>query len=272
MAPLGSWEAVQSHYSVANSKSLAVLAAKGSKMNSSLQGFRRFGRRAVRRTLKQIRLLFGTVWAYWRQESLEKYCCSIDPDLWWETTQNLEELYSYGSEQLRFSKVIQGGPGAVPLIYFLTRYLRPACAVETGVASGWSTAAFLSAMDKNSSGQLFSSDLPYPDREGSELAVGLVVSPKFRERWRLFLGPDCETLPKLLRETGSIELFHYDSDKSPRGREFAARLVWENLAEHAAIIFDDVQDNLHFATFVKRFGLRYHVFGFQGKFVGLALR
>ncbi|WP_169985775.1 hypothetical protein [Microbispora sp. H10836] len=42
-----------------------------------------------------------------------------------------------------------GGAGGIELLYLLTRLLRPALALETGVAADWSTAAMLAAMRAN---------------------------------------------------------------------------------------------------------------------------
>ena len=49
---------------------------------------------------------------------------------------------------------------------------------------------------------------------------------------------------------GSIDLCHYDSDKSWWGRAYAF-LLWKALKPGGLFISDDIQDNMFFAEFVK---------------------
>ena len=48
-----------------------------------------------------------------------------------------------------------GGGGAYPLLYFLTRKLKPNNILETGVAVGYSSYAFLLGIEKNGMGTLY---------------------------------------------------------------------------------------------------------------------
>ena len=75
-------------------------------------------------------------------------------------------------------------------------------------------------------------------------------------------------ISKLLGDT-KIDLFHYDSDKNYSGRDFAIKTLRNNFSPNSIIIFDDIQDNLHFKDFVKSENLQYTVIEFKGKYVGI---
>lgn len=190
----------------------------------------------------------------WSRKSFqptEALARTIDSKLWDETVAfaaELEAEHRARFEQLRAS-IRLGGAGDHRLLYFLTRLTRPTVVVETGVAAGWSSAAILAAMQKNGRGQLWSSELVY-DRpwlhDDYHQFVGMVVDPSLRDRWTLLLDGDRTNLPIILEACGPIELFHFDSDKSTAGRRFAFDLVRPRLAQGAAVVVDDINDNLHF--------------------------
>ena len=50
--------------------------------------------------------------------------------------------------------------------------------------------------------------------------VGCVVHPLLRSNWTLIRKPDIIGLPFALKKLGKIDLCHYDSDKSYRGRKW----------------------------------------------------
>ncbi|MFN3583203.1 class I SAM-dependent methyltransferase [Phenylobacterium sp.] len=197
-------------------------------------------------------------WCEGRAEPLDAYGESLDPALWAEAAAFTRKLEERGR-----SLDIEGfgGGAAYGLLYFLVRLRKPAVALETGVAAGWSSEAILAAMAANGGGVLWSSDLPYM-RGGRE--PGVLVSPEHRDRWRLFKQGDKDNLPAILSESGPVEFFHYDSDKSVAGRDWAWRQVRPHLAPDAVVVWDDVQDNWHF-----RDRMEGRVFRFQRKFVGL---
>lgn len=72
-----------------------------------------------------------------------------------------------------------------------------------------------------------------------------------------------------MRLTAPSPFSHYDSDKSVEGRNFAYKLVAPKLTDNAIVIFDDIQDNLHFKNFVAEHSAPYKIFEFEGKFIGL---
>jgi predicted O-methyltransferase YrrM len=163
-----------------------------------------------------------------------------------------------------------GGGGDYALLYLLTRKHRPVTVVETGVAQGWTSAAILTALAENESGRLWSSDFPYWRIESPEAGIGLMVEPEHHGRWTLLLKGDQANLPQILTAVTSIDLLHYDSDKSERGRNRAMALLAPRLSERALVVFDDVNDNRAFERFVEaRPGWQHVVIRYDRKMIGL---
>jgi predicted O-methyltransferase YrrM len=218
---------------------------------------------------KLYRELTSGVWAKKNHSDLDDFCNSIDPIMWHEAKTFSSELDDFGMFKISNTKIQLGGSAAFPLLYFLARKIKPNMVIETGVASGWSSAAFLNALNKNNNGYLFSSDLPYPHIEGSADLIGLVVEEKLKKRWKLYLEGDSTSLPLILTEVGAVDLFHYDSQKSIKGREFAWNLIKNKLSNNAIVIFDDIQDNFHFKKLIEELNCDYRIFQFKRKYLGI---
>jgi predicted O-methyltransferase YrrM len=168
--------------------------------------------------------------------------------------------------------VEMGGPGDLRLIYAAARLSDARRAVETGVAYGWSSLAMLAALSENGDGRLASVDMPYAKRD-NEPFVGIVVPDALRANWTLIRQPDRNGLQHAIaRLGGTIDLAHYDSDKTYRGRQFGYPVMWRALRPGGLFISDDIQDNLAFAHFVERARASYGVVESAGKYVGIALK
>lgn len=165
-----------------------------------------------------------------------------------------------------------GGPGYIDLIYAAMRLTAAETAVETGVAYGWSSLAFLAAMGESGRGRLASVDRPYPGA-GNEPYVGIAVPDRLRERWTIIREPDRNGLYKAVSQfPQGVDIAHYDSDKSYQGRQFAYPIIWRALKQGGLFLSDDIQDNMAFADFVEKQDLRYGVTEAFGKYVGIALK
>ena len=165
-----------------------------------------------------------------------------------------------------------GGAADCALAYWLVRHLQPDVVVETGVAAGWSSRAFLTALEANGHGRLLSSDLPYPGMTDSDAMVGVVVPEGLRDRWRLDLDGDDKNLRRFVRTLTRIDLFHFDSDKSRAGRSRAMALVEPLLTPSTVVVMDDIGDNLWFRDWVAGSNWNHEVLRSGGKFVGIATR
>jgi predicted O-methyltransferase YrrM len=211
-------------------------------------------------------------WCAERAESAEAYARARSPELWEEAEAFSERFRIEAKQKLQELGVTLGGGGHYELLYFLTRWKRPELVLETGVAAGFSSAAILSALEKNGAGQLKSSDFPYFRLDRPERFIGCLVEDRLKTRWQLETKGDRRNLPELLRGVKQVDLFHYDSDKSHYGRRFAIKQVEPKLSERAVVMMDDVQDNWFFREYVEARKSRFHVFEFKGKFLGLVER
>ncbi|MEH6876231.1 MAG: class I SAM-dependent methyltransferase [Candidatus Competibacter sp.] len=167
------------------------------------------------------------------------------------------------------SKVAMGGAGDIDLLYAATVLSGALHVVETGVAYGWSSLAILAALESRDDGRLISVDMPYPKMNNEDF-VGIVVPERLRNKWALVREPDRNGLVKAIAQLGgSIDLCHYDSDKSWYGRQFGYRLMWEALRPGGVFISDDIQDNFAFRELVETRRIACAVTGYEGKFVGI---
>ena len=238
-------------FAVRNPGLVGVLARKVARRVADERGFR--GRREM------------MLWLEARAQDPELFAQSVDPELWVEAVEVGRRL------EARAEAVLGGGPelGAGAdwrFLYWLTRRIRPGTVVETGVGAGWSSAAFLEALERNGCGALHSSDLPYFRLKDPEQWVGCLVEDRVRHNWRLHLGGDQANLPRILGEAGPVDLFHYDSDKTDAGRRFAIELVWPRLPQGGVVVMDDITNNSFFVDWAERSGWECRVFGDPPRF------
>lgn len=209
-------------------------------------------------------------WLREHEVELEGLMRSLDPEIAGEAFEKAALLEEEGKLAIAKAGVELGGAGACPFLYFITRFIRPSVILETGVAAGFSSHAFLSALEENGEGHLWSSDFPYFRLAEPERYIGIVVPEDLKDRWSLFIEGDQENIPKILAESGEIQLFHYDSDKSYQGREWVMKKVESSLTPTSVVIMDDIQDNLFFKDWVTEREIPWVVFSYGGKYVGAA--
>jgi predicted O-methyltransferase YrrM len=211
----------------------------------------------------------AVVWARPRSVPIGQYCRAIDDDLWVESKEFGRTIRAHADDLGVELGVSIGGGARVELLYFLTRHFRPQTIVETGVLHGYSSSAFLHALDRNGDGgRLWSSDFPYFRERDPERLVGVLVPESLRSNWTLLLEGDRKNLPNLLRDVDRVDLFHYDSDKTYAGRRHAMSVIEPRLAADAVVAMDDIQDNLFFADWVREGGRASAVLGEGSYFVG----
>jgi Methyltransferase domain len=150
-------------------------------------------------------------------------------------------------------------------LYAIYRHLRPAVAVETGVANGFSTAFALLALERNGGGRLHSVDLPrevgrdyeagtFYEGEGragipSGSEPGWLIPPELQERWTLVLGRTQDELPPLLDRLGTIDSFMHDSEHSFECMWFEFNEAWPHLRDGGLLLSDDVNSTEAFPRF-----------------------
>jgi predicted O-methyltransferase YrrM len=192
----------------------------------------------------------------------------LDNHLWGESKKFEEDLYLRTKTILKKLDVDLGGGGYCSLLYFITRYFKPEVIVETGVAAGYSTQAFLKAMRLNNKGMLYSSDFPYFRLEKPEQYIGILVEENLKDRWNLYIKGDKKNLPEIAAQIPRIDIFHYDSDKTYSGRLFAMSIIERLLHRDSIIIMDDIQNNSFFYDYIKNRTCSGRVFRFLDKYIG----
>jgi hypothetical protein len=213
----------------------------------------------------------ATRWAAERCEDLATWAREIDSPLWDEAVgfaDDLKAVVQSRLDELSRLGIDLGGGGCYELLYFLARLRRPKTVLETGVAAGWSTTAILSALRKNGEGYLYSSDFPYFRLPQPERFVGYLVPDDLKERWTIHLKGDRRNLDAILTPGVTVDLVHYDSDKSRSGREFFIERISRHLAPGVVLVMDDINDDLFFRDYVEsQSGFR--VFEYYGKYLGV---
>jgi Methyltransferase domain len=141
-------------------------------------------------------------------------------------------------------------PALARAVWCLTRHLRPAAVVETGVARGVTTHVILAALERNGGGRLWSIDLPALDPVLHE-QIGAAVPDELRGRWSYVAGTSRRELPGLLSELGEVDLFVHDSSHTERNVRLELQRVWSVLRPGGAVVADDIDRSAGFADFVQ---------------------
>ena len=208
----------------------------------------------------------------WLKENaadLEPHLVKLDPQLWEESSEFHRNFEKEAAEKLKAVPFAMGGGGHYLLLYFLVRRIKPEVVVETGVSSGFSTQAILKAMQINGKGKLYSSDFPFFRVKNPEKYIGILVDDDLKSNWYLNVEGDRIALPEICKMVHHIDIFHYDSDKSYKGREFAYKTIKSKLDEKSLVIFDDIHNNSHFYDYVRENNIKdFKVFFFINKYVG----
>ncbi len=204
-------------------------------------------------------------WAAARRVSPPDWCRAVDAELWAESQEFGRTLRARAKDLAESTGLPVGGGARVELLYFVTRLTAPHTVVETGVAAGFSSTAFLTAMERNGHGHLWSSDFPYFREVDPEAFVGILVPDHLQARWTLRVRGDEHNLPEILDEITTIDLLHYDSDKSYAGRRYAIDTLTPRLSDGAVVMMDDIQDNVFFRDYTTERDEPFVVFG-RGRF------
>ena len=112
--------------------------------------------------------------------------------------------------------------------------------VETGVAYGSSTYAFLLGLEETG-GELYSIDIS-PE-------VGSLVPKKLRRRWTLVIGDSRKKLPELLKSLKEIDAFMHDSIHTPGWMLWEYTISWPYVKK--ILLSDDAHQNNAFPYFAK---------------------
>lgn len=162
--------------------------------------------------------------------------------------EKFRDQLSTAQERAENCPVKMGGRGNLELIYQLTECIQATRVVETGVAYGWSSLAFLLSLQHRDRPMLVSTDMPYL-KKGSRKYVGLIVPPDLMSMWKIIKYPDRDAIPQALKIMPVVDICHYDSDKSYEGKLWTYSRLWNVLRLGGIFISDDVGDDLAFRDF-----------------------
>lgn len=218
----------------------------------------------------KVKLQHNLCWCKKNTRDFSLLAGRMNSSLWEESEKFEKDVVLRAKEVLSKIGLDLGGGGYYSLLYFLTRHFKPGVVVETGVAAGFSSQAFLKAMQANDRGVLYSSDFPYFRLKNPEQYIGILVEEELKERWRLYINGDKKNLPKIAAQVSGVDIFHYDSDKTYSGRLFAMDIIKRLLHRGSIIVMDDIQDNSFFYDYVKDKDCFWRVFSFGSKYIGLA--
>lgn len=182
-----------------------------------------------------------------------------------------QDLLKTAMEVVSQTTIPMGGGSDMELIYQAAEHVQATRVIETGVAFGWSSLAFLLSLRHRPGSRLVSTDLAYP-RGNSEQYVGCVVPPDLRHLWTLIPYPDRQALPKALKQLPEIDVCHYDSDKSYEGRLWAYPRLWKALRSGGIFISDDIGDNLGFRDFCALAGQKPIIFKYKTRYIGVLVK
>jgi len=149
------------------------------------------------------------------------------------------------------------------ILYTIVRALKPDNIVETGVASGLSSAYILLALEQNGQGRLYSIDLPFEegkiyedDYHTPEWGVvpkgkqsGWVIPGGLRHRWNLILGLSSENLSPLLTQLNSIDIFLHDSEHSYENMMREYQTAYPFIKPGGILLSHDIHYNDAFSNF-----------------------
>ena len=159
-----------------------------------------------------------------------------------------KDVFAAAEAASRKCPVKMGGPGDLNILYWIAEHLQARNVVETGVAYGWSSLAILLSISKRKDSLLVSTDMPYPNLNNDKY-VGCIIPAELKPHWHIIPLADRDALPKALKKFHQIDICHYDSDKSYKGRLWAYSRLWNALRPGGCFISDDISDNLGFRDF-----------------------
>jgi predicted O-methyltransferase YrrM len=135
--------------------------------------------------------------------------------------------------------------------YAVVRALQPDTVVETGVASGVSSAYLLLALQRNQKGTLHSVEIGDPASVPAGKEPGWIVPDGLRSRWHLHLGDVAAILPGLLRELGEVDIFIHDTLHTYEQVKFEFGLAHPHVRKGGLLLADDALWNSAFPEFAR---------------------
>jgi predicted O-methyltransferase YrrM len=197
---------------------------------------------------------------------------TIDAADWASLTHEMhgvqEEIVALGKkgQATQYAETWSVGTETSLLLYALVRLLKPRTVLETGVASGSSTAVILAAMIRNGDGELVSTDI--------DPRAGELVPVEWRPRWRLVVltGNAPQQFARLVGGFEQIDLFIHDSLHEYAWQSMELRTVWPKLAQRGLVAADDAHSCNAFLDFCRDRGVEPLILVEPKKIFGIGRR
>ena len=180
-------------------------------------------------------------------------------------------IYEKSLKKYENCPVPMGGESNLNLLFNITINLKPKQIIETGVAYGWSSLAFLMAIKYNNNGKLVSVDMPYPALN-NEKYVGHVIPNELKKNWSLIRMADIDGIPNAINKYKNFDLCHYDSDKSYQGRMNSYPILWKSLNKNGIFISDDISDNRAFRDFLMQIKRKPFIIKYKKQLLGIVIK
>jgi hypothetical protein len=177
---------------------------------------------------------------------ITRFLCELRSDF--EFYQHIKNFLPY----VKGSMAISNAPNPfleVENLYVIVRALKPQIILETGVASGLSSAFLLKALDDNDFGTLYSIDLPNLTLLPPGKQSGWIIPEKLTRRWKLIIGKSTEVLEQVLEGLGNLDIFLHDSGHTYQNMLFEFRTAWKFLRKGGILLSDDYEVNTAFMDF-----------------------
>tara|TARA_B110000003_G_scaffold276490_1_gene323267 strand:- start:3032 stop:3805 length:774 start_codon:yes stop_codon:yes gene_type:complete len=165
---------------------------------------------------------------------------------------------------------IKKGPANLNLLFFCSNLTSAKNILETGVADGWSSLAFLIYLSEKN-GILTSIDMPYLNSL-KYAGCGKIIPEEYKSIWNLLIKPDSKGIKGLMNISKKFDLIHYDSDKSIYGRNKSYPKLWKLLNDKGIFISDDISDNMSFFKFSEKLDKDPIVIRYKNKYQGIIIK
>lgn len=182
-----------------------------------------------------------------------------------------KEEFAMAKEKAQKCPVQMGGQGNLKLLYYLNEYIKSHKVIETGVAYGWSSLIILLSLQNREGSMLVSTDKPYPGLN-NENYVGFVVPEKLKKNWKIVKYPDRRAISIAIKMLKTIDLCHYDSDKTYEGRSRVYPRLWKILCQGGIFISDDIGDNMAFIHFCEKIKKDPIIIKVKNNYVGILIK
>jgi len=181
------------------------------------------------------------------QEIIENTILGLNPKL------NMSDFYP---------KFYDSNPKTIKLLELLVAKIQPLTVVETGIANGISTRAFLNAFQENS----LSNSILY----SFDIDSHVVVHEFTKNRQFSFKHiSEQNTFDSQLNALPSIDLFYHDSDHSYGNQIKEYRLAWPKISRGGALVSDDINWSNAFLDFCTEVNRKPLILSDTEKFCGL---